>query len=342
MEMTQLLQLAVQHRASDLHLSSGMPPMVRIDAAIERLPFPPLSHTAVQALLHGLPTQDPVTPHPDFPERDFAFSVDGLGRFRANVFAHQRGVAGVFRVIPEQIPELHTLGGPAVLARMASLPRGMVLVTGATGSGKSTTLAAMLQHKNRTEQGHIVTIEDPIEFLHASHGCLIHQREVHRDTLSFSAALRAALREDPDTLLIGELRDLETIRLALTAAETGHLVLATLHTHSAAKAIDRLIDVFPGNEKDQVRSMLAESLQAVIAQTLVKKASGGRVAAYEILVATPAVRNLIRENRVAQLLSIMQTGAQWGMLTLEQSLATLVQAGSITAEAAQRHARQAV
>lgn len=276
----------------------------------------------------------------EFFETDFSFEIPGLARFRVNVFNHNRGVGGVFRTIPSNILTLEELGCPSIFKEIAETPRGIVLVTGPTGSGKSTTLAAMMDYKNDTEFGHILTIEDPIEFVHQSKKCLINQREVHRDTLGFNEALRSALREDPDIILVGEMRDPETIRLALTAAETGHLVFGTLHTSSAAKTIDRIIDVFPAAEKEMVRSMLSESLRSVISQTLLKKVSGGRVAAHEIMIGTPAIRNLIRENKVPQMYSAIQTGQTVGMQTLDQALTDLVKRGVINKSEARIKAAQ--
>lgn len=270
----------------------------------------------------------------EFMECDFSFEVPGLARFRVNAFNHNRGAGGVFRTIPSEIMSLEQLNCPMSFKDIADVPRGVVLVTGPTGSGKSTTLAAMVNHKNETEYGHILTVEDPIEFVHESKKCLINQREVHRDTLGFNEALRSALREDPDVILVGEMRDLETIRLALSAAETGHLVFGTLHTSSAAKTIDRVVDVFPAAEKDMIRAMLSESLKAVISQTLLKKQGGGRVAAHEIMIGTPAIRNLIRENKIAQMYSAIQTGASLGMQTLDQNLLELVNKNVVTRQEA--------
>ena len=270
----------------------------------------------------------------EFLECDFSFEIPGLARFRVNAFNQNRGAGAVFRTIPSEILTLEDLKAPDIFKEISDYPRGVVLVTGPTGSGKSTTLAAMVNHKNETEYGHILTIEDPIEFVHQSKKCLINQREVHRDTLGFNEALRSALREDPDTILVGEMRDLETIRLALSAAETGHLVFGTLHTSSAAKTIDRVVDVFPAAEKDMVRSMMSESLRAVISQTLMKKQGGGRVAAHEIMIGTPAIRNLIRENKIAQMFSAIQTGHQFGMQTLDQDLKRLLEKNVVTREEA--------
>jgi twitching motility protein PilT len=274
----------------------------------------------------------------EFFETDFSFEIPGLARFRVNAFNHNRGAGGVFRTIPSKILSLEDLQAPNIFKEISEYPRGIVLVTGPTGSGKSTTLAAMVDYKNDTEYGHILTVEDPIEFVHESKKCLVNQREVHRDTLGFNEALRSALREDPDTILVGEMRDLETIRLALSAAETGHLVFGTLHTSSAAKTIDRIVDVFPAAEKSMVRSMLSESLKAVIAQTLMKKIGGGRVAAHEIMIGTPAIRNLIREDKVAQMYSAIQTGQNVGMQTLDQNLKTLLDSGVVAKDEAMRKA----
>ena len=266
----------------------------------------------------------------EFFETDFSFEIQGLARFRVNAFNQNRGAGSVFRTIPSKVLSLEDLGCPAIFKDIVQVPRGLVLVTGPTGSGKSTTLAAMMDFLNDTLYGHVLTIEDPIEFVHTSKKCLVNQREVHRDTLGFSEALRSALREDPDIILVGEMRDLETIRLALTAAETGHLVFGTLHTSSAAKTIDRVIDVFPAGEKSMVRSMLSESLRSVIAQSLFKRVGGGRTAAWEIMIGTPAIRNLIREDKVAQMYSAIQTGQAHGMQTLDQHLIELVKKGIIT------------
>ena len=285
-------------------------------------------------MIYSIMTDTQVKNFEEHWEADFSTEVKGIARFRVNVFNQNRGLAVVFRTIPSRVLSLEDLKAPEKFVDIIDVPRGLVLVTGPTGSGKSTTLAAMLNHINENRHEHIRTIEDPIEFVHESKKCLVNQREVHRDTQSFSNALRAALREDPDIILVGELRDLETIRLALTAAETGHLVFGTLHTSSAAKTIDRIIDVFPGEEKQLVRSMLSESLRAVIAQTLLKKIAGGRIAAHEILVATSAVKNLIREDKIAQIYSSIQTGAQYGMQTLDQCLQKLVSQGLIDRQTA--------
>jgi len=324
MDITELLAFTVTNLASDLHLSAGMPPMIRVDGDVRRLDLPALDHTQVHDMVYDIMNDRQRKDYEEFLETDFSFEIPGLARFRVNAYNQHRGAAAAFRNVPSKILNLEELEAPQSFAELAMLPRGIVLVTGPTGSGKSTTLAAMVDEKNRAEYGHIVTIEDPIEFVHESKRCLINQREVHRDTLGFSEALRSALREDPDTILVGEMRDLETIRLALTAAETGHLVFGTLHTSSAAKTIDRIIDVFPSGEKDMVRSMLSESLRAVIAQTLLKRIGGGRTAAHEIMIGTPAIRNLIRENKVAQIYSAIQTGQGHGMQTLDQCLQKMV------------------
>ena len=338
MNIAELLEFAVNNDASDLHLSAGLAPMVRIDGDLRRIDAPALDHEAVLDLVTGVMNDAQREDYAERLETDFSIEVSGLARFRVNAFNQHRGAGAVFRTIPSRVLSLAELGAPAVFREIADTPRGVVLVTGPTGSGKSTTLAAMIDHKNASEHGHILTIEDPIEFVHQSRRCLVSQREVHRHTLGFNEALRSALREDPDVILVGEMRDLETIRLALTAAETGHLVFGTLHTSSAAKTVDRIVDVFPAAEKDMVRAMLSESLRAVISQTLLRKNGGGRVAAHEIMIGTPAIRNLIRENRIAQMYSAIQTGQQFGMRTLDQDLAELVRRGVVTREAARRAA----
>jgi twitching motility protein PilT len=335
MDIAELLAFSVKNAASDLHLSAGLPPMIRVDGDIRRINVPPMDNKAVHTMLYDIMNDRQRKDFEEFFETDFSFEIPGLARFRVNAFNHNRGVGGVFRTIPSNILSLEELKCPAVFKDISNNPRGLVLVTGPTGSGKSTTLAAMVDYKNNTEFGHILTIEDPIEFVHQSKKCLVNQREVHRDTLGFNESLRSALREDPDVILVGEMRDPETIRLALTAAETGHLVFGTLHTSSAAKTIDRIIDVFPAAEKDMMRSMLSESLRAVISQTLLKRVGGGRVAAHEIMVGTPAIRNLIRENKVPQMYSAIQTGQGMGMQTLDQCLAELVRKGVITKQDAQ-------
>ncbi len=330
MDIAELLAFSVKHNASDLHLSAGLPPMIRVDGDIRRVNVPALDHKVVHGLVYDIMNDKQRKDFEEFLETDFSFEIPGLARFRVNAFNQDRGAGAVFRTIPSKILNLEDLGCPDTFKEIVNVPRGLVLVTGPTGSGKSTTLAAMMDYKNDNEYAHILTIEDPIEFVHTSKKCLINQREVHRDTLGFAEALRSALREDPDIILVGELRDLETIRLALTAAETGHLVFGTLHTSSAAKTIDRIIDVFPAGEKSMVRSMLSESLRSVIAQSLMKKIGGGRTAAWEIMVGTPAIRNLIREDKVAQMYSAIQTGQAMGMQTLDQHLQDLVQRGMIS------------
>lgn len=338
MDIAELLAFGVKNNASDLHLSAGLPPMIRVDGDIRRINVPALDHKQVHSLIYDIMNDKQRKDFEEFFETDFSFEIPGLARFRVNAFNHNRGAGGVFRTIPSRILSLEELGCPTVFKEISDVPRGIVLVTGPTGSGKSTTLAAMVDYKNNNEFGHILTVEDPIEFVHESKKCLVNQREVHRDTLGFNEALRSALREDPDIILVGEMRDLETIRLALSAAETGHLVFGTLHTSSAAKTIDRIIDVFPAAEKDMVRSMLSESLRAVIAQTLLKKIGGGRIAAHEIMIGNPAIRNLIRENKVAQMYSAIQTGQAVGMQTLDQCLKDLVAKGQITVQDARMRA----
>jgi len=339
MDITELLGFSVKQGASDLHLTAGMPPLIRVDGDMRKINIPSMDHKEVHGLIYEIMTDKQRKDYEQFMETDFSFEVPGLARFRVNAFNQNRGAAAVFRTIPSKVLSMEQLGMGQVFRDVSDLARGLVVVTGPTGSGKSTTLAAMMDYVNNSRYEHILTIEDPIEFVHESKKCLVNQREVHRDTLGFAEALRSALREDPDIILVGELRDLETIRLALTAAETGHLVFGTLHTTSAAKTIDRVIDVFPAAEKSMVRSMLSESLQAVISQALLKKNGGGRVAAHEIMIGTPAIRNLIREDKVAQMYSAIQTGSQYGMKTLDQCLKELVQKGTITREAARGKAK---
>jgi len=338
MDITELLAFSVQHDASDLHLSTGTPPSIRVDGDVRKLNIPAFDAKDVNALVYDIMNDRQRKEYEENLEVDFSFEVPNLARFRVNAFNQNRGPAAVFRTIPSKILSLDDLGCPEIFREISDTPRGLVLVTGPTGSGKSTTLAAMVDYINKNKHDHILTIEDPIEFVHDNHKCLINQREVHRDTLSFSAALRSALREDPDVILVGEMRDLETIRLAMTAAETGHLVFGTLHTTSAPKTIDRIIDVFPGEEKSMVRSMLSESLRAVISQTLIKKVGGGRVAAHEIMIGVPAIRNLIREDKIAQMYSAIQTGMQHGMQTMDQCLQNLVNRGMITKQDAMEKA----
>ncbi len=339
MDITELLAFSAKQNASDLHLSAGLPPMIRVDGDVRRINLPPLEHKDVHGLIYEIMSDKQRRDFEEFLETDFSFEVPGVARFRVNAFNQNRGAGAVFRTIPSKVLSMDELGMGDVFKKISNFSRGIVLVTGPTGSGKSTTLAAMMDYINDTRFEHILTIEDPIEFVHESKKCLVNQREVHRDTHGFNEALRSALREDPDIILVGEMRDLETIRLALTAAETGHLVFGTLHTTSAAKTIDRVVDVFPAEEKSIVRSMLSESLQAVISQTLLKKQGGGRVAAHEIMLGTPAIRNLIREDKVAQMYSSIQTGGDLGMQTLDQCLELLVQRKVISRDAAKSKAR---
>ena len=330
MDITELLTFSAKNKASDLHVSAGEAPMIRVDGDVKRINLPALEHKEVHGMIYDIMNDKQRKDFEEFLETDFSFEIPNLARFRVNAFNQNRGAAAVFRTIPSTVLTLDELGAPDMFKAIADNPRGIVLVTGPTGSGKSTTLAAMVDYRNEKDNEHILTIEDPIEFVHQSKKCLVNQREVHRHTLGFSEALRSALREDPDIILVGELRDLETIRLALTAAETGHLVFGTLHTSSAAKTIDRIIDVFPAAEKDMVRSMLSESLRAVISQTLMKKVGGGRIAAHEIMIGTPAIRNLIREDKVPQMYSAIQTGGAVGMQTLDQCLQDLVRRQKVT------------
>ncbi len=339
MDITELLAFSVKQGASDLHLSAGLPPMIRIDGDIRRINLPPMEHKQVHSLIYEIMNDKQRRDYEEFLETDFSFEVPGVARFRVNAFNQNRGSGAVFRTIPSRVLSMDDLGLGGVFKQICMLPRGLVLVTGPTGSGKSTTLAAMMDYVNDNRYQHILTIEDPIEFVHESKKCLINQREVHKDTHGFNEALRSALREDPDIILVGEMRDLETIRLALTAAETGHLVFGTLHTTSAAKTIDRVVDVFPAAEKSMVRSMLSESLQAVISQTLMKKIGGGRLAAHEVMIGTPAIRNLIREDKIAQMYSAIQTGAGHGMQTLDQCLHKLVKQKLVTKEVAKEKAK---
>ena len=340
MDISELLAFSVKNNASDLHLSSGMPPMIRVHGDVRRINLPVMPHQEVHGMIYDIMSDGQRKTYEERLEVDFSFEIPGLARFRVNAFNQDRGAAAVFRTIPSKVLSLEDLNCPRVFADLCLRPRGLVLVTGPTGSGKSTTLAAMVNHVNENLNSHIITIEDPIEFLHDSKRCLINQREVGPHTLSFDNALRSALREDPDVILVGEMRDLETIRLALTAAETGHLVFGTVHTSSAAKTIDRIVDVFPAEEKEMVRSMLLESLVAIISQTLLKrKDDSGRIAAHEIMVATPAIRNLIRENKIAQMYSTIQTGNNVGMQTLDQNLIDLVRRNAISAQTARAVAK---
>lgn len=339
MDISDLLAFSVKNKASDLHLSAGLPPMIRVHGDIRKINVPALDHTQVRGMVYDIMNDVQRKVYEETLECDFSFEIPNLARFRVNAFNHNRGSGAVFRTIPSKILTLEQLNCPAIFKEIANTPRGIVLVTGPTGSGKSTTLAAMVDYINENEMGHILTVEDPIEFVHTSKKCLINQREVGPHTLSFQNALRSALREDPDVILVGEMRDLETIRLALSAAETGHLVFGTLHTSSAAKTVDRIVDVFPAAEKEMVRSMLSESLRSVISQTLCKtKDEQGRVAAHEIMIGTPAIRNLIRENKVAQMYSAIQTGQNIGMQTLDQNLQDLVRRNIISANEARSKA----
>jgi len=339
MNIQELLNFSVQQGASDLHITAGMPPLIRVDGDIRRINVDPMEHKEVHGLIYDIMNDKQRKDYEEFLESDFSFEIPGLTRFRVNAFVQNRGAAAVFRTIPSTVLTMEQLGMGEVFKKISNNPRGLIAVTGPTGSGKSITLAAMIDYINSNKYEHILTIEDPIEFVHESKKSLINQREVHRDTHGFNEALRSALREDPDIILVGELRDLETIRLALTAAETGHLVFGTLHTTSAAKTIDRIVDVFPAAEKGMVRSMLSESLQAAVSQTLLKKIGGGRVAAHEIMIGTSAIRNLIREDKIAQMYSAIQTGASVGMQTLDQCLKELVAKGLVDRNEARSKAK---
>jgi twitching motility protein PilT len=338
-EIDQLLTFAVKNKASDLHLSAGVPPMIRVDGDIKRINMPELSHKEVHSMIYDIMNDKQRKAFEEFFETDFSFEIPDLARFRVNAFNQSRGAGAVFRTIPATILTLEDLAAPKIFKDISILSKGLVLVTGPTGSGKSTTLAAMIDYINDRRTDHIITIEDPIEFVHPNRQCLVNQREIVTHTQSFKKALRAALREDPDIVLVGELRDLDTIEIAIETAETGHLVFGTLHTSSAAKTVDRIVDVFPAGEKDMVRSMLSESLRAVISQTLLKKNGGGRIAAHEIMIGTAAIRNLIREGKIAQMYSAIQTGHGVGMQTLDQCLQDLLAKGLVSREEARYKAQ---
>jgi len=337
-DIGEILAFGVKNGASDFHLSAGVPPMIRVSGDMRRINVPELEHSVVRDMVYDIMNDSQRKEYEKYLECDFSFEIPNLARFRVNAYNQNRGAGAVIRTIPSTILSLEQLKAPNAFKEFAMTPRGIVLITGGTGSGKSTTLAAMMNYRNETEYGHILTIEDPIEFVHQSKRCLITQREVRRDTLGFNEALKSALRQDPDVILVGEMRDLETIRLALSAAETGHVVFGTLHTSSAAKTIDRLVEVFPTEEKDTIRTMISESLKAVVSQSLLKKNGGGRVAAHEIMVCTPAIRNLIRENKTAQMFSSIQTGQKFGMQTLDQCLQKLLKDNLVTREAAREKA----
>ena len=334
MDLSELLAFAVKNGASDIHISAGLPPLIRIDGEMRRIKVDPLTSNVVHDMIYDIMLDSQRKEFEERLEADFAFEIANVSRFRVNAYNQARGPAAAFRTIPTEVLSLEDINAPSIFRTLSEKHRGLVLVTGPTGSGKSTTLAAMVDYVNHSKKGHILTIEDPIEFVHQSHNCLINQREVGRHTQGFNNALRSALREDPDVVLVGEMRDQETISLALTAAETGHLVFGALHTSSAAKTIDRIIDVFPAGEKEMVRAMLSESLEGVIAQRLLKKPEGGRVAAYEIMIGTPAIRNLIREAKVPQIYGMIQTGRDAGMVTMDQSLDDLVSRNLVTRETA--------
>lgn len=333
MDISELLIFMVENKGSDLHISSGVQPVVRIHGDMTKIDVPPLDKDDVHRMIYDILNDQQRKVFEENLELDFSFALGDIARFRVNVFKQQRGDAAVFRTIPTKIPTFEELNLPKVFMDIARMEKGLVLVTGPTGSGKSTTLAAMIDLINSEEKGHILTIEDPIEFVHPSKNCLVNQRELGPHTKSFANALRSALREDPDVILVGEMRDLETISLALTAAETGHLVFGTLHTSGAPKTVDRVIDVFPAAQQAQVRAMFAESIQAVITQALFRRKDGkGRIASFEIMIGTPAIRNLIREGKIAQIPSIMQTSKGIGMQTMEASVQELLMKNLVTRE----------
>ena len=332
MDISDLVKIALNAGASDLHLSAELPPLLRIDGEIQATSLPPLAHSQIQSLVYAIMNNEQIKLYEECFELDFTWELSQLSRFRVHVFRQNRGMTVVFRTVPFQVPSIEQLGLGNIYQKLAVKPRGLVLITGASGSGKSSTMAAMINHINVNSRKHIITLEDPIEFVHHSEKSLVNQRQVGRDTDSFDSALRAALREDPDVIMLGEMRDIETIRLALTAAETGHLVFATMHTAGAANSINRIIDVFPASERSLVRSILAESLQAVASQTLIKRKSGGRVVASEIMIATSAIKNMIRDDRVSEIYSALQTGASSGMTTMDQSLTRLVGQGIVSRE----------
>ncbi len=339
MDIAQLLTFTKESGASDLHLSSGNPPMARIHGEMRRLDIPEISKEDIHHMVYDIMDDDQKRRFEENKEIDFSRELGGLARFRVNVFYQKMGASAVFRTIPTKVLTFDQLNLPEIIRELSMKEKGLVLVTGPTGSGKSTTLAAMVDLINKTKNGHILTVEDPIEFVHVSQKCLVNQREVGPNTKSFANALRSALREDPDIILVGEMRDLETISLAITAAETGHLVFGTLHTSSAAKTVDRVIDVFPANQQAQIRAMFAESLQGVVAQKLLMKKGGkGRAAAMEIMIGTPGIRNLIRENKTFQIPSMIQTGMSLGMQSMDQALKKLVTDGVVEKEAALVHA----
>lgn len=332
MDISNLLEIALEAGASDLHLSTDLPPIMRIDGEVQKTTFSPLDQSHIKRLVYSVMNDRQIGLFEKNSEIDLAWELPKRARFRVNIFKQHRGITAVFRVIPLTVPTLAELGLGGIYQKMTGKPRGLVLITGASGSGKSTTLAAMIKHINDSSRKHIVTLEDPVEFVHTSNKSFVNQRQIGRDATSFDGALRSVMREDPDVIMVGEMRDLETVRMALTAAETGHLVLATLHTSGAAASINRIIDMFPAEEKQLVRSMLAESLQAVASQTLLHRKSGGRVVASEIMITTSAIKNLIRSDRVAEIYSALQTGAASGMTTMDQSLSRLVGKGVVSRE----------